>query len=251
MIDQSTYLKGVTIFLFDLDGTLLDLVPSGHEAIINYAGILGHAFEQDAQNKGLLWSHTYWADVGAVSKDRKALDEEGFWRKYVRRYLEAMAFPADRLGEAASMITQHFINSFKPKRQLAPGTKELLWDLRTQGYTVGLIANRREPLTGTAIEYGIIEHFNFTLSAGQVESWKPDALIFKKALELAGGPPPEKAVCIGDNYYTDGLGAKQVGMRMVLLDKVGIYQGVAEGCLLINALSDLKQHIPKRSLSEA
>ena len=115
---------------------------------------------------------------------------------------------------------------------------ELLWNLREAGFTLGLVSNRDEPLTGVAIELGIIEHFNFTLAAGQVDSWKPDAAIFRHALRLGGDAAPGEAVYIGDNYYADVVGARGAGLQAVLLDPEGIFPDAE--CPVIHSLKELQ-----------
>jgi FMN phosphatase YigB (HAD superfamily) len=242
--DHRDCLQGVRLYLFDLDGTLRRVRPSSHEALVTYAGELGHTFDAAAQRRGLLWSHTYWADAQQIRADRERLEPQAFWENYLRRYLEAMEAPAAGCEDVIEALSRRFVEDFKPQGHLAPGAKELLWHLRSEQHVLGLLSNRREPLTGVAIGLGIIEYFHFTLAAGQVGSWKPDAPIFQQALALAGGIPPQEAVHVGDNYYTDVIGARQVGMRAVLLDPHGIYEHVADECLLIRDLSDLKAYLP-------
>src|SRR6266571_1945783 len=49
-------------------------------------------------------------------------------------------------------------------------------------------------------ELGVDGHFQFTLSAGEAESYKPDPGIFLKAVALAGCAAA-CAAYVGDNYY--------------------------------------------------
>jgi HAD superfamily hydrolase (TIGR01509 family) len=243
MIDRQKYLEGVQLFIFDLDGTLRRFHPSSHEAVIAYAGEQGFTFDADAQRRGLLWSHTYWADDEQIRADRKRLGEADFWGHFVGHYLQEMGMPQGKLAPAVEVIKRRFVDDFKPEGRLIPGAKEILWHLRSQQFIVGLLSNRKEPLTGIAIELGIIEHFHFTIAAGQVGSWKPDPGIFRQALTMAGGVSPQKAVYIGDNYYTDAIGAHKAGMRSVLLDEHGIYAHVAGDCLLVRELTELKNYL--------
>ena len=124
-------------------------------------------------------------------------------------------------------------------QELAEGVRELLWGLRAKGYILGLVSNRREPLTGVALEYDILEFFDFTLAAGQVGHWKPHPAIFHTALAMAGNISPQKTLYIGDNYYTDILGAQGVGLHAALIDAQGAFSQLENNCLRLKQVGDI------------
>jgi putative hydrolase of the HAD superfamily len=159
-------------------------------------------------------------------------------------YLKALGIDGPRARSVIPKIIARFREDFEPEPYLEPGAKELLWSLREAGLTVGLVSNRDNPLTGLAIELGIIEHFHFTLAAGQVNSWKPEPEIFHHALRLGGDVAPDDAVYIGDNYYADVIGARGAGISAVLLDEEGAFPDVKDKCHVISKLSDLKRTVP-------
>jgi putative hydrolase of the HAD superfamily len=127
---------------------------------------------------------------------------------------------------------------------LAPGAKQILWELRQRNLKIGLVSNSPSPLTGTAIELGIIEHLDFTLASGQTGTRNPEPELLKQALRLARGIQPEEAVHVGDNYYTDVIGAQRAGMHAILLDEHGVYEQCANGCLIIRRLDELLALLP-------
>jgi FMN phosphatase YigB (HAD superfamily) len=55
-------------------------------------------------------------------------------------------------------------------------------------------------------------------------------------LYLSDSSPKETAY-IGDNYYTDVVGARQAGLYPILYDPRNIFPGA--DCLVISAISDL------------
>src|SRR5574341_624450 len=246
MVGDRHYLDGVRLFLFDLDGTLRRTRPTDHEALVAFAGDAGHSFEREARAEGLRWSHRYWANRSRVQADLEALGEQGYWANFARHYMAAMGAPAADLDDLVAAVGPRFSAEFKPQVYLVPGAKELLWNLRIQGFQVGLLSNRKEPLTGLAIELGIIEHFHFTLSAGQVGCWKPDPGLFRHALVMGGGVAPEQAVYVGDNYYADSIGARNAGLKSVLVDEYQVYDFAADECLLIGQLADLKDYVSQQ-----
>jgi putative hydrolase of the HAD superfamily len=110
------------------------------------------------------------------------------------------------------------------------------------GYTVGLVSNRREPLDALVSELGLAEFFDFTLSAGQAGSWKPDPAIFQQAVALAGCRP-EAAVNVGDNFYADVEGARRAGLRPILIDPHDVFTD--PGCPVIHAPGELEDALKR------
>ena len=53
-------------------------------------------------------------------------------------------------------------------------------------------------------------------------AYKPDARLFKKALEVRGCLP-EEVIHIGDSLRSDALGAQKAGIKPLLLDRYGKY----------------------------
>jgi HAD superfamily hydrolase (TIGR01549 family) len=232
---------GIKLILFDLHGTLCSCVPSMHQSLLAFAQDLGYSVAPKAERAGLLWSKAYWA-----STDRwldPADMNRSFSVSYIRQYLAAMGVPEDQFDEMVSSICDKFTHDYAPRLALAPGAKQLLWDLREQQYQLGLLSNQREPLTGIAIELEIIEYFDFTLAAGQVGSRKPAPLIFQQAIMMAEVQPQE-AVYVGDNYYSDGIGAQRAELFPVLLDEQAVFAEIARDCWTVRQLVDLPALLP-------
>ena len=85
---------------------------------------------------------------------------------------------------------------------------------------------------------GLATYFEFALAAGEVNSWKPDEVIFQYALERAG-TCPECTMYVGDNYYADIVGAQRAGLQAVLLDPEGVFPDAE--CPVILSLEELAQ----------
>jgi putative hydrolase of the HAD superfamily len=79
-------------------------------------------------------------------------------------------------------------------------------------------------------------HFKFSLAGGEVNSFKPDKVIFERALELAGTPAFE-TMYVGDNYFADILGARCAGLTPVLYDPVSLF--LEPGCAVIKSFGEL------------
>jgi putative hydrolase of the HAD superfamily len=68
--------------------------------------------------------------------------------------------------------------------------------------------------------------FDHILVSGEVRSWKPDAGIFRRALELAE-VGPEEALMVGDNLERDVAGAAAVGIGTVWMRRYEHLQPIA------------------------
>ena len=233
-------LEGIRAVLFDLDGTLSLSRSDTHEKMFAFAQESGYTFAPKAQHAAIRWSHWYWA------RPRDDLEAEGaygndddFWLIYVNQYLEVASIPEEFRESIRQLAGDYFKDRRWTEGYLAPGTKHVLWTLRERGYGLGLVSNRKHPLTGATIELGIADHFDFTLSAGQAGSRKPDARIFEQSLEMAGSILPAEAVYVGDNYYADIVGARRAGLQAVLIDRRGAFNGFAEDCVTIRELETL------------
>lgn len=98
--------------------------------------------------------------------------------------------------------------------ELTPHALALLTDLRERGLQVGLLSNagrrRRARLEAQLAPLGI----PLILRAG-----KPLKRGFLEALRLLGASP-ERTVMVGDQWLTDVVGAKRLGLRTVLVAPV-------------------------------
>ncbi len=242
---QQLDISHVRAVLFDLDGTVRLNSPSSHEAALRVITELGYQIDGETRRAIIRWEHAYWADRDQVQHDKQRCpDPLCFWSSYFARYVNVLHLPAESAGNAAQSLGRYFAEEYRPTGRLASGTRDVLLRLRSKGMILGLVSNRFEPLTGVAIDLGILEYFHFTLAAGQIGSWKPDPIIFEKALALAGGVSPTEAIYIGDNYYTDIIGAHRLGIRPILLDEHQAFREIAGDCLVVKQLSDLAAMIP-------
>jgi HAD superfamily hydrolase (TIGR01509 family) len=230
--------NGVRAILFDLDGTLHFHLPSGYEAFTQFLAELGYTFSLAQLHAAERWNHYYWAKSSELLAD---LDEFGgensaFWERHAARLMVALEMEGD-LDSVARRINQIFRERFVPAVHIPADVEPTLARLRAAGYVLGLVSNRLEPLEALVEEIGLKSHFNFTLSAGQAQSWKPLPQIFLQAVAMAGCAP-EAAVYVGDNFYADVIGARGAGLRPVLVDPKGIF--IEPGCPVIRTLSELE-----------
>jgi len=104
---------------------------------------------------------------------------------------------------------------------LNPDAVPTLNSMRDRGYRIGLISNTgRTPgrvLRLLLNRLGILHYFCATVFSDEVGWLKPDRRIFHAAAEKLGVEMP-RIVHIGDDPERDAWGAKQAGMRAILLE---------------------------------
>ena len=228
----------ITTILFDLDGTLRHNHPNGYDVFIEFLNELGFALTPAQVQAGHRWTHYYWSIAPEMHVDMREFGGEGpgFWRRYTERQLRGVGLDGDLTPLAAS-ISRLFEERYSPIHQVPDDVIPTLLRLKERGYTVGLVSNRLDPLETLVTELGLADFFVFTLSAGQAGSWKPEADIFHKAVEMAGC---ERActVYVGDNYYADVQGAQAAGLIPVLIDPLGLFPEAV--CPVIRSLGELQ-----------
>ena len=92
--------------------------------------------------------------------------------------------------------------------------------LRGAGFKLAIVSNWDTPLEPLTERLGIAEYFDAIVAShdGRVRSEKPDPHIFNYAL-AAVGVSAKEAVHVGDTYAADIVGAENVGIRPILLDR--------------------------------
>lgn len=207
---------------FDLDGTLRIPTPSPTDAFIQFARSQSILIDEKAARRVKIWAHRYWSQDYLLSEEIARLGEELFWVNYSRQLLETVgAF--DNLEARARQVREWFDADYAPDVQLAFGAVELLAELKDAGYFLGVISNRSRPFQDVMLELNIWDWFDMTLAAGEVGCWKPNAAIFDHARTFFAGLAPDECLYVGDNYFADGIGAKNAGMVPVIFDPDALY----------------------------
>jgi HAD superfamily hydrolase (TIGR01549 family) len=231
---------GIHAVLFDLDGTLRFHRPSFNDAYLEFAGQLGVPDGSIRRRTTLRWLHYYWAQSPELLADLEASagDEDRFWINHARLYLLRLGCGDDRAADLASHLFRRMRENYQPEDLLVGGVPQILSTLKELGYQLGVVSNRTKPYEEELEDHGIRAFFDFTLAAGTINAWKPDRAIFHHALQLLGCQPHE-AIYVGDNYYADVIGARNAGLRPVLLDPEGIFPEA--DCRVIRDLGELSQ----------
>src|SRR5207237_4415285 len=103
---------------------------------------------------------------------------------------------------------------------LCPDVPETLDRLRSAGYRLGIVSNWESRLPDLCAAHGIGRYFDFIV-VSEIEGFvKPHPHMYRRALDLAGAPA-HRVAHVGDSLRDDVEGASAVGIRGVLIDRVG------------------------------
>jgi putative hydrolase of the HAD superfamily len=95
-----------------------------------------------------------------------------------------------------------------------------LQEFRKRGYRMGIISNWSPTLPMMLYNLGLLAYFECVVVSATVELEKPGKDIFDKALESMGAAPGTTAH-VGDSLKHDYHGARDAGLKALLLDRPG------------------------------
>jgi HAD superfamily hydrolase (TIGR01662 family) len=157
---------------------------------------------------------------------------------YTRRIIEGMGGAGEHVDRAARDIydawssCHHFV--------LYDDVADVLRELRTRGLTIGLISNTARCLAKFQSHFALDGLFNVTVSSAEHGYMKPHPSIFQSALQQSNASV-EESMMVGDSLNHDVLGARQVGMRAVLVCRAGVPESCPADVPVITTLRDLPQ----------
>ena len=150
------------------------------------------------------------------------------------------------LSEAGIKLPRNTI--FEILKKVSPRAKKIsyaLYDdvlpnmkkLKKRGLILGLITNIYKDVDAMLHKLGLDPYLDFVVTSTEVGVDKPEPPIFLAALERAGVSAQE-AVFVGDQYETDVVGARGVGINPVLIDRYDLFPEMSD-CLRIRHLNEL------------
>ena len=192
----------IKAIIFDLDQTLLDREASMQPCLLELY-------------------QRYNASDAPYSSFRqrfKALDQFGYGRK---EYFFKVLVEEFQLRASPQALIREFRAKAWHHCELFDDAELVLQALRSQGYKLGIITNgsgqsQRAKLRST----GLLSQVDAVLVSGEEGIKKPHPLIFERGaarLKVA----LEDCLFVGDNPRADIMGAKQVGMKAIWVERRG------------------------------
>ena len=187
-------MKNITTVLFDLDGTLLDTVPT-FEKILNQM--------RAQQGKSALSREQY---TPLVSHGSKAMIE--------------FAFAEHPIDEQA-ILREQFLDIYDENLEVAtkplPGIEDLLAKLEQSGYKWGVISNKATKFTKKLCHhFGWSKRAKVIFGGDSTPKRKPSPMPLLMACERIG-VNPEQCIYVGD-AHKDIIAGKAAGMFSAVAD---------------------------------
>lgn len=115
---------------------------------------------------------------------------------------------------------EELLRAYPHKLEVFPDTRGTLEWLRESGYRLGVITSGPEYQRLKLRVAGLDGYFDVIVTRDDVNAIKPEPKIFLEALARVG-VEPEEAIMVGDSLSQDVMGAKNVGMRAVWVNRSG------------------------------
>jgi HAD superfamily hydrolase (TIGR01662 family) len=155
---------------------------------------------------------------------------------FTRRIIEGMGGSGPGVESAAKEIYEDWAEH--RHFSLYPDVRPALRELQASGVRLGLISNSHRCLSTFAGHFGLDGLIAATVSSAEHGYLKPHPRIFQAALDQLHVAPAD-AVMVGDSLGHDILGARQVGMRAILLARGHRPAGVPADVATIGSLAEL------------
>ena len=226
-------LKGARACIFDAGGTLVhpDWPRLSHTAQkvsgrAFEAGEMGRAFGEMLRAVGMEMQ-----SEGFVLADDMKRPHWTFRRMYGALGLDKVTCDSVIEHLDGAHLERHLWCGIDP--QVPP----VLDELKRQGLLLAVISNTEDGRLIDSLEAsGITGRFDLLIDSHLVGHRKPDAAIFRLALERLELEAHEAAY-VGDSYVHDALAARAIGMRGILLDPLDLHPESV--CPRIRSLTEL------------
>ena len=101
---------------------------------------------------------------------------------------------------------------------LFPETQEVLSELKSRGFKLGVISNFDDRAYSVMRSLGILPFFDAVTLSSETGYCKPDREIFEAAVRALGVPAPE-VLLVGDSLHDDVEAGMRAGLNAVLIDR--------------------------------
>jgi putative hydrolase of the HAD superfamily len=200
--------------LLDALGTLVELVPPW-PALVRELGARGVVVDEPAARAALLAEIAYYRAHHDEAGDAAALADLRARCAEVLR--AALPPPARDLAQADVLAALMASLEFRAYPEV-PGT---LARLRRAGARLVVVSNWDVSLHEVLARTGLAALVDGAITSAELGAAKPAPAIFARALELAGGVAPDRALHAGDSVEADVAGARAAGIEAVLVVRDG------------------------------
>ena len=229
---------------FDLYNTLVDFDPPREHIQAEICREFGIEVAPEAIRHAIPAADNFFYEENVRSPIGKRPPQEklDFYAEYESKILREAGVEVSK-EVALQIMTKFGLKLRQPDARLVlfDDVEPALAQLKGQGLTLGMVTNVDFDVTPICRRLGLSSYLDFAVTSYEVHAEKPDPAIFHAALEHAEVKASE-AIHVGDQYYADVLGARNAGVKPLLLDRDGFYGEVSD-CPRIRSLSEIAQHL--------
>jgi putative hydrolase of the HAD superfamily len=214
--------------------------------IFDWGGTLTpwHTIDHIVQWQSICARHYPAAEAAQVAEAVNAAERE-LWELGEREHRSAtMSQVFERAGiTATEAFLASYLGAWEPHTLTDPDVPELLAYLGARDIRVGVLSNTMWPRSWHEEVFrrdGVLDLIDGAVYSSEIDWTKPHPEAFRAAMGAVGVSDPAACVFVGDRPYDDVYGAKQAGMRAVLIPNsdVPAFDG-AEPDAVIARLGDL------------
>ncbi|MEQ4487775.1 MAG: HAD family hydrolase [Dehalococcoides mccartyi] len=227
-------IKGV---FFDLYNTLIGYQPSREEMTVKLLAELGYTINEDDLYLPVNKADEYFYQQNAQKPIslRERAEQMAVWSHYYRIILEEIGI--EPKPELINNLISRWKN-LKWEMTLYQDVIPCLENLKKRNLKIGLISNAEKDMSELFNKTGLNKYLETVVISQEVGATKPNPLIFQAALKKSGLTAKE-VLYIGDQYQVDYMGAMNVGLNPVLLDRRNCYLDLKD-CRRITGLAELE-----------
>ena len=175
-----------------------------------------------------------------VTKGRSGTDQQRGWL-YFNLVLEKAGVPLSDRTEAALIDLQAYHARVNLWEDVPEGVPEALERMRRAGLRLVVVSNANGRLRFLLDRLGMSRMVDEMLDSNEEGVEKPDRRLFELALQRSGASR-ESTLHAGDLFHVDVEGARAAGLRAVLIDPHGLYEGF--DCERVASLGELADRLP-------
>ncbi len=203
---------------FDCAETLLRVNSNPYEVIALAARRLGFRTPQASLDLCHELLRADWDEYLRVNRSRDAVAAKRWWREFASEWVGALGLPCNVAGELHELSTRLLLDPRDGVFELYPDVFPALQELARLGLRMAVISNWDLTLHAILESFGLTRFFEFELASLEEGFEKPDPSLFRIAatrFEL----PSSAILHVGDDPICDAQGARQAGMRSLLIDR--------------------------------
>ena len=226
---------------FDFYGTLAGFHPPKEEVQAQAMASMGFHASHEGIIQGYREADRLMSEVNSTASPVREMSHQErleFFARYQQLILKGAGIETDL--ETAGKVWAK-VQAVPHDFALFNDTLPTLQMLRVKGLTVGLISNIGANAPNLTAQLGLTGHLDFIVTSLDAGMEKPHPPIFRLALARADARP-EEALHVGDSPVSDVEGARNVGIKPLLIDRDGVMAGY-RGCPRITSLAEVTGYL--------